>query len=75
MKRYVNNKEVNAVLVEASKRGWVVETGGRHLKVRHPDYGLVTVSITTTCYHAPMNIKKDLERKERQYHANKKCTV
>jgi predicted RNA binding protein YcfA (HicA-like mRNA interferase family) len=55
------------VLAEARARGWRVQLGGKHLQLRHPRGGTVTVSSTPSNQNAVRKVVADLRRAEAQW--------
>lgn len=54
--------DVKKVLKEAIAKGWSLENGGKHFKLRHPCGALVIVSQSASDYRAALNIRGDLRR-------------
>lgn len=63
--RYTTNKELQKFLVELADKGWGIEKGRKHMKLRAPSGGTVFCSFTPSCPRAVMHIRKDCERMER----------
>lgn len=53
--------ELKKLLREAEMRGWVFDTGGKHIKGKHPNGQRATVSVSPSDHRALQNIKRDLK--------------
>lgn len=60
-------KDVDKVVKDARKRGWTVTTTkrGNHLRLTHPEHGVVFMGSTPSDYRSIQNFKSLLKRKER----------
>lgn len=58
--------EMKPVLIEALTHGWVASiTGSGHVKLQHPQHGIVFTSCSTSDWRAVHNLKQQLRRAER----------
>lgn len=58
--------EMKPVLIEALTHGWVATiTGSGHVKLQHPQHGIVFISCRTSDWRAVRNLKKQIQRAER----------
>lgn len=58
--------DVDTLLREAYKMGWVRVMGGKHYKLVHPCGATVIISRTASDRRAMLNIRADLRRAMRQ---------
>lgn len=59
------SKEFKPILTEAIGHGWVATlTGGNHVKLTHPQHGVVFTSCTTSDWRAVHNLRHQIRRAE-----------
>lgn len=61
------SREMRDLRRELEAEGWSVELGRSHYKCRHPNGGMVIMSVTPSCSHAAMNARADVRRLKRQH--------
>lgn len=59
------HKTLRVTVADAVARGWVLERTRRHLRLRHPDRGVVVFGKTPSEYRGLKNLQADLRRAER----------
>ena len=66
----MSSKEMKETLRALQQRGFFVEVGRKHYKVRSPSGRLYTCSISPSCPHAHKNLMRDIEKYERNKKTN-----
>lgn len=63
--------EVRPVLIEALSHGWHASiTGSGHVKLQHPEHGIVFTSCTTGDWRTSRNLRQAIRRTE---HGHRPC--
>jgi len=55
-------KEVKNLLKELERTGWIKVSQNKHIKMRHPDHGIIIVPSSPRCPHWEKNLRKQIER-------------
>lgn len=58
-------KEVKILVKELERKGYVMVSQKNHIKMRHPENGIVIVPKSPRCPHWEKNLRKHIERQER----------
>lgn len=69
MTKYTQNKDVNQIVKQLVKDGWVFSING-HCRVTHPSGKYVTFSFTPSDGRAVLNFKSDIKKILRQIESN-----
>ena len=58
-------KEVKILVKELERKGYVKVSQNKHIKMRHPDNGIVIVPLSPRCPHWEKNLRKQIQRQSK----------